>query len=695
VTAVVRLSSPSPWRREARETSHRPAPLIVLALAAAVARARAADQSLGEVVVTAPPVRDDTTVRDPTAFATVIDTTSAPSRVETLSEALAESVGVQVRRFGGLGDFSTVSIRGSSAGQVQVYLDGVPLARADNETVNLADLPLDAVDHVEVFRGTTPLAFAQSGSGGIVNVVTRRPGATPVTGASASYGSFDTRKVDVTRSARVGAWDYLAFAHYLGSAGDFTFLNDLGTTANPADDRTERRVNNAFDLGDLTTRVGWRPEGGPLGAMLTSDTFVKQEGVPGVGSVQARDTSLRTIRQLAHLDLSLAPRALPLDATAAGWVVDERQRFDDPHGEVSLVPTETDDRTLATGVQALVRGALGAHQVPGLFVAASHERFTEHDELAPELSPPDRTRLRGTVAGEDEVLLFGERLSLVPGLRWEIFRDDFTGAPVVHDFFSPRFGVRITPHPAVTILANIGRYAREPNLAELFGTRGVIVGNPLLRPEIALNRDAGFRIAAPPRGPLDRATLEYAWFDNSIDDLIVLVQNSQRIVRPENVTSAEVHGHELTVGGRVWQRLALRANYTHQHARDDGDVSFLRGKQLPGRPADEMFGRAELAWSPERPLPLAPRLWPGRVFYEVNFIADNFLDRANVRHVGSRLLHDVGVEVALPMVAGLRVGLEAKNLSDDQTRDALGFPLPGRAFFGTISYGLGGADAER
>src|SRR6185369_14340733 len=222
-------------------------------------------------VVTAPPVRDDTTVRDPTAFGTVVDTTSAPSRVETLSEALAETVGVQVRRFGGLGDFSTVSIRGSSAGQVQVYLDGVPLGRADNETVNLADLPLDAVERVEVYRGTTPLAFAQAGAGGIVNVVTRRPGDVPLTGASASYGSFDTRKVDVTRSARVGPWEYLGFAHYLGSAGDFTFRNDLGTTANPADDRTERRQNNAFDLGDLTARLGWHPDDTRT-ASLTTDT---------------------------------------------------------------------------------------------------------------------------------------------------------------------------------------------------------------------------------------------------------------------------------------------------------------------------------------------------------------------------------------------------------------------------------------
>ena len=228
----------------------------MLVLAAAARPAGAAEQRLGEVVVTAPSVAEPRAAEDPTAFATVIETAAAPTEVKTLTEALADAVGVQVRRFGGLGDFSTVSIRGSSAGQVQVYLDGVPLSRAENEVVNLADLPLDAVDHVEVYRGATPLAFAQSGPGGVVNVVSRRAGGTPVTGVSTSYGSFETRKVDVARAASAGPWDYLGFAHYLGSAGDFAFTNDLGTTANPADDRTERRRNNGFDLGDLTARLG-------------------------------------------------------------------------------------------------------------------------------------------------------------------------------------------------------------------------------------------------------------------------------------------------------------------------------------------------------------------------------------------------------------------------------------------------------
>jgi len=666
--------------------------------------ARAADQHLGEVVVTAPREREPQARGDPTAFATVIDTSSAPSGVETLGEALAESVGVQVRRFGGLGDFSTVSIRGSAAGQVQVYLDGVPLSRAENEVVNLNDLPLDAIDHVEVYRGTTPLGFAQSGPGGVVNVVTRRPGATPLTGASVSGGSFDTRKVDLARAATIGPWEYLAFAHYLGSAGDFRFTNDLGTTANPADDRIETRRNNGFDLGNLTARLGYHGLG-PATVALVSDTFAKDEGVPGVGSVQADDTSLRTFRQVAHLDVTVPPPpALPFGLEASSYLLYQDQRFRDPQGEIALVPEDVEQQTTAGGLQVLFRGALGAHHIPGLFLAGSGERFAQHDRLGPP-SPGDSVRLHATLAGEDEVLLLDDRLSLVPGLRWEVFRDNFAGGAgppatpasvQVRDFFSPHFGMRAEPVPGLTLLANVGRYAREPNLEELFGNRGVVVGNPQLRPEVAFNRDVGFHLELPDLPHVvTRAALEYAYFDNTIDDLIVLVQNSQNIVQPQNVTQAHVTGHELVVRGRLAERLGLVANYTHERARDVGDVPFLHGKQLPGRPADEAYARLELGWSRAHPLPFdrAAPLWPGRLFFDINIIADNFLDQANVRHVAQRTIYGVGAEVSLPL-PGVRVAVELKNAGDDRTRDVLGFPLPGRALFVTLSYGFGAKEKE-
>src|SRR5262249_35131158 len=188
-----------------------------------------------------------------------------------------------------------------------------------------------------------------------------------------------------------------------------------------------------------------------------------------------------------------------------------------------------------------------------------------------------------------------ERLSLVPGLRWEIFRDDFPGTPgtpaalgasgtSVQSFLSPHGGIRFTPRPFLTLLANAGRWAREPNLSELFGTQGVIVGNPKPRPETSITVAAVSGTALPAMPPLTQAGLEYAWFDDEADDLIVLVQNSQNIIRPENVTSASVRGDEVSVHGRLWERVGVSANYTHQDARDTGDVTFLRGKQLPGRP---------------------------------------------------------------------------------------------------------------
>src|SRR4030095_16512034 len=123
---------------------------------------------LPEVVVTAPPIRTTTpSPRDPTAFSTIVETREAATSVETLTDVLAPTAGVQVRRFGGLGDFSTVSVRGFSPGQVQIYLDGVPLSRADNEVVNLGDLPLDALERIDLYRGVPPLAFAPAGPGGV------------------------------------------------------------------------------------------------------------------------------------------------------------------------------------------------------------------------------------------------------------------------------------------------------------------------------------------------------------------------------------------------------------------------------------------------------------------------------------------------------------------------------------------------
>ncbi|MCK7491335.1 MAG: hypothetical protein MZW92_06175, partial [Comamonadaceae bacterium] len=53
------------------------------------------------------------------------------------------AVGVQVRRLGGLGSFGLASIRGSSAAQVPIYLDGLLLNAGGLSAVDLGELSLD------------------------------------------------------------------------------------------------------------------------------------------------------------------------------------------------------------------------------------------------------------------------------------------------------------------------------------------------------------------------------------------------------------------------------------------------------------------------------------------------------------------------------------------------------------------------
>jgi outer membrane receptor protein involved in Fe transport len=678
--------------------------LVAGFVACGVARA---EERLPEVVVTAPATDETPAPRDPTAFASVIETREAPASVETLTEALSNTVGVQVRRFGGLGDFSTVSVRGFSPGQVQVYLDGVPLSRADNETVNLSDLPLDAVDHVEVYRSVTPLAFAQSGPGGVVNIVTRRPTDQPIAAVSASGGSFDTRKASLAYGTASGAWDGLVFAQYLGSAGDFTFTDERFKD-DPTIPRQQTRINNAFDQGDLTTRLAYHDD--PFTLALTTDTFAKSQGVPGRSTVQSTTGHLDTVRSLGQVDLNIAPPGLPLGIDASAFGLYQSQAFS-ATADLAFPTTDSLDRTNVVGAQVLARGALGAHNVPGLLLAGSGERFLAHDgvgQFGKTLpgTAPARTRTRFTVAGEDEILLFGERVSIVPGVRWEYYHDVFPGDPLIlvpaldlagtinHDFVTPRLGTRADLGSGFTFLGNVGRSARVPNLTELFGNSGIVHANERhpLQPETATNWDAGGRWRCPwTNHVLTDATFEYAYFGSNVKDLIVLVPSSQSIFVPTNIGAATIRGDEVSVRGSFWDRLLLTTNYTYQDARDEGEEAFARGKRVPGRPANEAYVRLELVWSTDRPLPLGElgaRLWPGRLYWDADLIGENFLDRANRQRVDGRALYGVGLDVALPW-SGFRVAWEVKNLTNDQTEDALGFPLPGRSMFVTVSYGFG------
>lgn len=619
--------------------------------------------------------------RAPTAFTAVVDIPSREAPIETTADVLSQEVGVQVQRFGGLGAFTTISIRGSSANQVPVYLDGVPLSQAQDQTVNLADLPLDCLDRIEVYRGTVPVGFGGGGIGGVVNLVTRPPSPEPHTEVSAGYGSFETRKAVATHTRQIAGTDVLAHVSYLGSTGNFTYFDDNGTDMNPTDDKTTTRINNAFNAVDALAR-GSRDLGDGLRADAVQEFLYKEQGVPGPGSTQFSTPSLLGVRSLTYLRLRKAGIAdAPVDGAATLFGVYNLQEFNDPQGDFGVAQA-TRNQTALVGGNTTGTWFAPYGQALSWFTELGYEQFFPYNEFNTPLPKdgPDQTRLRLTLAAQDEISLVSDRVALVPSLRYDHFRDDFSGVNIANvpdtpaqtsdlDLFSPSIGAEGRIARWLAVRANIGRFQRAPNFSELFGNAGSVLGNAELQPETGINRDAGFIATWPSLGWLDAGLVQFAYFHNNVSDLIAFEQVNPKQFRPQNVGDARIVGEEVSLSAGLLGHFGLELNYTHQDS-ENLSIDSPEGNQLPLRPADELFVR--------------PRLFNdwGSVYYEYTYLSANPTDADNFAIVPSRSINTVGCTIQ--PLAWLSLRFEAANIANADIRDLGNFPLPGLSFFGGL-----------
>ena len=136
---------------------------------------------------------------------------------------------------------------------------------------------------------------------------------------------------------------------------------------------------------------------------------------------------------------------------------------------------------------------------------------------------------------------------------------------------------------------------------------------------------------------------------------------------------ARIVGEELSLTGTALRHVSIDLNYTHQDTANLS-VNSPAGNQLPLRPADELFARAEL-FNP----------W-GKLYYEYTYISSDPTDPVNFIVVPSRSIHTVGF-VATPR-AWIAIKFEAANITNADIRDLGDFPLPGLSFFGSIKVTL-------
>ena len=633
----------------------------------------------GERVILLPEVRverarviSEAQRRMPTAFVTDLEAHRPGRAVETLSELLGEAAGVRVVQYGGLGAFSTISLRGAPAGQVSIYLDGAPLTSAAHGVVNLADLPATAVDHVEVYRGVAPLEFGLATPGGAINLVTEDlPGVQRISIARGTYRTWEGRGTLGAKWRRVSG---TLHAGHQGSDGDFTYDDDNGTPFNLNDDEVSPRVNNRFDAATALATVSYRPMDG-LELMAREDAFHKAQGVPGMGATPALHPRLAFDRSLTHFGVVRdATRAWP-EARAQAEVDRERSRFRDTGAELGLGPHDTDDRFEGEHYMMGLRWPRLPLRVSlGGSGSLRLERAELHDPGDPFADPPPSDRR--TVGGSLELQLrpIGEATVLHAAKRWDRIEDALrsnatAGIPqasdVARELDSSQLGARVTLGLGLDARANWSDAARVPDFLELFGNQGSVIGNAALTPERSDSWDAGLSWTRTVRGV--QAGAEWAHYETHARDLILYTQAGPGRARAENVARARIRGEELSVRLAPPGGVTFTGAMTWQGTIDQGRVKVWNGRWLPQRPERQASARVDVV-----------HRWL-RLVGDVQYIGPNFLDRANRMRESSRTL--VGASVSVAPVNGLRLTVEGKNLGDERATDVGGFPLPGRSLF--------------
>ncbi|MDA8018768.1 MAG: TonB-dependent receptor [Thermoanaerobaculia bacterium] len=472
----------------------------------------------------------------------------------TVADALRSMPGLEVSRSGGVGQLTSVFVRGGSSSQVLVLIDGVRLNSATSGAYDFSAMTTDAIERIEVVRGPQSTLYGSEAVAGVISIVTDRSESerVHVTGR-VEGGDDDHHRLELSVGARRGSFDYR-----------ISLADHHTEDASAADARRGNPEVDAWSNTTATARFGWALGGGEMGRFdvdlrhvdsdVEIDGFSFSEGA--VDDLDARN--LRTAR-IGSVTLELTPTDRWTQTVRLGVSDDELQGEDptNPFGnfivesETLQASTRTDLRLEAQNVDHTLSFGAEWESRDGGSVGS----FSDEAEIA-SFYLQDRLSVG--------------RLHLTLGARY----DD-------HDQFGDETTWRAAAALGVgtsgRLRASWGTGFKAPTLNDLFFPG---FGNPDLVPETSEGFDLGYEHRFG-----DRWRLDLTGFDLDFENLIAF---DFATFLPQNIASASSTGVEVQVAYEG-ERSRLVAHHTWNETEDEAT-----GSQLARRP--EHRSVMDLSW---------------------------------------------------------------------------------------------------
>jgi len=155
-----------------------------------------------EVVVTAQfsPKRIDQSIYK----VKVIDNSVVEKKGATnLSELISNELNFSYERDAALG--STVRIQGLGGEHVKILVDGVPMVGRQNGILDLSQINVSSIDHIEIVEGPMSVVYGSNAMAGVINIITKENKRKSVSaGVEGYYETVGVYDIDANFSANTG-----------------------------------------------------------------------------------------------------------------------------------------------------------------------------------------------------------------------------------------------------------------------------------------------------------------------------------------------------------------------------------------------------------------------------------------------------------------------------------------------------------
>jgi outer membrane cobalamin receptor len=510
--------------------------ILVVSLFVLSGMTYAEDVSLDKIVVT--PSRVEESSGDVSRKVDVITAKEMErTGAQNLADALTNLTSVNISSYGGPGADKNIRMRGSTAAQVLVMVDGRPINNPRDGQVDLTSIPLEDIDRIEVMHGPGSSLYGSSAMGGVVNIITKNP---PTKGQKVElYSSFGTARTYIERmtyGAKVSKLGYLIGGGYQSSQGF--------------------RENSEFNAKDCNLKLGYELNS-ENNLILNSGFYKSKAGVPGSTSWPDTDDKQNELKRFFDLNWSFRPNE------GMGVSVKAYQNYDRLEFiENSSAYTKDIQSTTVRGldlqldkqlldVYKIVCGFNYVKNMNDSTTSAKHEYNVTAGYL------------------ENRLDLFDKKLNVNLSARL----DDYSNLSTE---INPSLSMLYKLNESIKFHGLASRSFRAPTFNDLYWPAtsypwgGGESGNPDLRPEKGITEELGAEVR------INRYLVSgLTYFHSDYKQLIQWSPDENEVWRPENVNSAVIDSIELENKLFILDNLDLDLNYTCLMARDKDTHNYL------------------------------------------------------------------------------------------------------------------------